>query len=418
MNTQIHKDDRRRGTVLMVVMGMMAIGTIAVGSILGSALTKMRLADKQLSMEQAFYIAQAGAERAATRVAEGQTTSFTLPGNFGEGSFVAEVTYNPRSGGDFDVDIVSVGTVKSQTRTITMRGVRRSSWARYALWYDKEATKLWIAPGEKFGGPVYSTPQFHFHHQDLATKGQVEFSERASSGASTIEKSTNAVDPIFNKGLALKAPKETMASISFSGLLASANSGGLVLYGPTTIVMDGSGMLVTNSDAKYKDKRLSLPANGLLYVRNKDKSNLGNVNVSAPAGMKGQLTIVADNDINIVNHIKYATDPRTNPNSTDALGLIAQKSIVVETSTPNNVYIFAHMIAVNGGFGVKDYDKIKNKGDLNVYGGIVNLTRNAVGIVGGAGYAKNYIFDTRFARNPPPNYPKLVDELEWTEWEG
>ena len=128
--------------------------------------------------------------------------------------------------------------------------------------------------------------------------------------------------------------------------------------------------------------------------------------------------MVADNDINIVDHVRYKTNPETTPTSTDALGLVAKQDVVVATTAPNNVEIFAHMIAQTGGFGVANYSSGTTRGVLKVYGGIVNNVRNAVGIVGGAGYTKNYIFDTRLSKNPPPNYPKLLDELEWTEWDG
>ena len=49
----------------------------------------------------------------------------------------------------------------------------------------------------------------------------------------------------------------------------------------------------------------------------------------------------------------------------------------------------------------------------------LDLRRGEIlGIVGGSGYLKKYAFDKRFSKTPPPNYPKLVDELEWTEWDG
>lgn len=408
--------DRRRGTVLMVVMGMVAIGMLAVGSILSSTLCKMRLADCQVSLEQAFYVAQAGAERAATRVADGVTASSTLAEDFGEGRYVAKIIYHPQSGGDFTVDIHSTGTVKAQSRTITMRGVRRASWARYCLWYYAEALELWIQPGDKFAGPVYSRPRFHFHHQNLETKGQVEFSESASSGGAGFDVSSEAVAPIFHRGLALNAPEESMASISFPALLVSAESGGMVLYGPTTVELDGAEMLITNADEGWIKYSVPFPANGMLYVRSTNAT--ANVDVSAPKGLQGRLTIVAESNVNIVDHIRYASDPRYDPDSTDALGLIAKKNIVIETTAPYNVDVFAHMIAVTGGFGVNDYDKGSTRGNLNVYGGIVTQIRNAVGLVGSSGYIKNYVFDIRFLKNPPPNYPKLIDELDWMEWDG
>ena len=230
-------------------------------------------------------------------------------------------------------------------------------------------------------------------------------------------------------GLVTSAEVETISSVDFPDMLAKATEGGLVLEGPTTITLDGATMKITNDRAGWNNRATAIPGNGMLYVktvtttttrygRTTTTTHTGNVDVAAPNGLRGRLTIVAANDINIVGHVRYNANPKTNPNSTDALGLVAKQDIVVKPSAPNNVEIFAHMIAQNGGFGVEDYSSGASRGVLNVYGGIVNTVRNAVGIVGGSGYTKNYVFDKRFSKVPPPNYPKLVDELEWTEWDG
>ena len=79
--------------------------------------------------------------------------------------------------------------------------------------------------------------------------------------------------------------------------------------------------------------------------------------------------------------------------------------------------IYAHIFCRDGGFGVYGYNTDSHRGDLNVYGGIANLIRNAVG-QGSSGYWKNYIYDPRFARDPPPYYPRLTDVLTWDGWEG
>lgn len=434
MNTAPMASSDRNGSTFIVVMGMTMIGILAAGSILSSVLSRMRQADHQVCLEQAFYIAAAGAERAASNVAAGNETSTTLEGSLGKGSYAVNVVCQPAAtGSDLNIDITSCGTVKTVSHTVSLRGIRRVSWARYALWYDTEAAKLWIVPGERFDGRVYSKPQLHFHDQNLATKGQVRFTDRVSTVPATIEKASSAVNPVFEQGLTTSAEVESMASVDFTALLTAATTGGLVLEGPTTIVLDGTAIKITNSRAGWTSKSVSLPANGTIYAKTVTATTTttrygktttttttypGDVDVSSPNGLQGRLTVVADNDINIVDHVRYKTNPETAPTSTDALGLVAKQDVVVATTAPNNVEIFAHMIAQTGGFGVANYSSGTTRGVLKVYGGIVNNVRNAVGIVGGAGYTKNYIFDTRLSKNPPPNYPKLLDELEWTEWDG
>jgi len=420
MNSKTNRN--RKGSTIIVVMGMTLLGTLAAGSIIGSVMSRSTQASKQVALEQAFYVAQAGAERAATYVAAGNETTTTLTGTLGSGSYSSEIECIPGSGAEIEINVTSVGTVNGVSKTVRMNGLRRVSWARYALWYDSEVSKLWMVPGEKFGGRVYSKPQFHFHNIDLATKGQVHFFDQAWSAAATIEKASSAVNPIFDRGLSLSASVESMASVDFTELFATANTSGLVLWGNTTIVVEGTTLKVTNARKSWTNKSVPIPANGMVYVKTSTSgtttTRTGDLTVSGPAGLEGRLTIVADNDIKIVNHLTYNTNPQTDPTSTDALGLIAKRNIAVQTSAPNNLQIYGHLICQNGGFGVVSYNSGSARGIITVYGGIVNKVRNAVGTTSGTGYLKNYVYDTRFARNPPPNYPKVLDELEWRRWDG
>lgn len=422
MRTLRQSADPRSGTTLVVAMMMMLLGSMAVGVVLTNVLVRTRIAHSQVSLEQAFYVASAGAEYAATYVAQGNDADTTLTAEFGDGRYSVDVDVSTGADGEKNFDITSVGTVNNVSRRVVLRGIRRVSWARYALWYDSEATKLWIVPGERFDGRVYSRPQMHFHNNDLATKGQVRFTDKAWTAAATIEKASSAVNPIFEQGLTTSATIETMASVNFSSLLTKANSGGLVLSGATTIVLNGTTMKVTNSRAGWSNKTMSVPANGLVYVKTvttgDSSTKTGNLTVSAPSGFNGRASFVADNDILVTDHVRYTNNPETVPSSTDAIGLIAKRKVEVQTSAPNNLEIYAHIICQTSGFGVKDYNSGSSRGVLTVYGGIVNSIRNAVGIVGGSGYTKNYSFDRRFTTNPPPSYPTVTDELEWTEWEG
>jgi hypothetical protein len=238
------------------------------------------------------------------------------------------------------------------------------------------------------------------------------------TAASSIDAERGA-DPIFDKGLVLSATIDSMAAINFPDLEAQAGSAN-VYKGNTTITLNGTTITIINSLKNGgKSFTTSLPANGVIYVKYVSSSSPGNIILAAPNGLQGRLTLVSDNDIQIVNHVKYKTPPDQNPNSTDALGLVAQRSVVVQSAAPNNLQIYAHMICKTGGFGVANYDTGSSRGTMTVYGGIANEVRNAVGTGSGStGYLKNYIFDTRFTNNPPPSYPKVIDELEWREWEG
>ena len=416
----------RNGSTLIVVMGLTLLGTLAASSVMFSIGSRIRQASKQVDLEQAFYLAAAGAERAASRVAAGNDTSTTLTASLGNGGFVTDIDCQPGAGGEVQIDVTSVGTVDGVSRTITMHGLRRVSWARYSLWYDSEAVTLNMFPGERFDGRVYSRPQLRFEDDGLSGGlPQVRFTDKVWSVQSSIWKASSAVNPVFEQGLNLNAPRESMASVDFSALLATAKAGGLVLEGPTTISINNTTMTITNSRKGWTNQAQPIPANGVVYVKTATSgtSPTGDLTVSAPNGLGGRLTMVSDNDIKITNHLVYKNNPTNNPSSTDALGLIAKRNMAVQTTAPKNLQIYAHIICQTGGFGVVNYTTRTGCGTLTLFGGLVNNVRNAVnqnggGASGGTGYTKNYIFDKRFSKNPPPSYPVLTDELEWTAWEG
>jgi hypothetical protein len=159
---------------------------------------------------------------------------------------------------------------------------------------------------------------------------------------------------------------------------------------------------------------------GLIYVKNSTSGTTstkpGNVSMSGSTnGMR--LTVVSEGDIKINGHLRYKDNPTNNPSAKNALGLIAKSNVVVQTIAPNNLDIYAHVIAKTGGFTVDQYDQGAGRGSLNVYGGIVNWIRKPVW-GGSSGYLKNYTYDKRFRSTPPPHYPAVPDEFKWLGWEG
>lgn len=473
MKTKSPFQDNRSGMTLVVVMVMTLLCTAAVSSVLYTVGARMQRAYKQIDMEKAFYIAEAGMERAAAWIADDNEDSETFEGDIGDGSYETVVTVTNLSGGEIGIEIVSTGTINGTSRTVTVRGLQRLSWARYALWYDREALDLSIAPGDKFRGRFYARPTLRFIKPNNASEGQAHFYDRAWSVSSTVE--YNGAKPIFDYGLILNADRQEISEVKFSDLKAAAQTKGLVLEGDATIEMDGKTLKITNRPRDWDKHSYTIPENGIVYVAagqydvpdgfttvqqgtkiepvyknigTKKKPNWqwvdevvpnyvevpkfktvtepGDINVSGPKGLDGKLTIVAERDMNIIGHIRYADKPgpydekkpaSTNPDSNDKLGLIAGRDAVVTKAAPNDVDIYAHIFCRDGGFGVNGYNSGSHRGKLNVYGGIANLIRNAVG-QGNSGYWKNYMYDPRFAREPPPYYPRLTDVLAWDGWEG
>ena len=311
--------------------------------------------------------------------------------------------------------VLSVGAVPGARRLVIIEGLHQQSWAKYALWYNT-AGELVITGGEKFYGLVHANCPFWFQNDP-------EFFEKCTSAASTFSGSTNNVT--FHAGFEMGVPSNSMAAINFSRLLGDA---GMVVTGLTCITFTNSNMRVTNARMGWTNQAMAIPSNGLIYVKSTRSGHSIIPGDAKVAGvLDGRLTITADNDIYITNRIQYAVHPTNG--SDDALGLLAGRDVVVASSCPANLDVHAHIMATgigtasagDGSFWVQNYNTRQPSGNLNVYGGIAQNDRGPVGTVYNngdlaSGFKKNYVYDTRFANNPPPCYPTLTNEYEWSAW--
>lgn len=311
--------------------------------------------------------------------------------------------------GTENYSIFSIGTVNNVRRAVLLDGVHRQSWAKYAMWYDHSGGSIYFVGGEVLSGPVYSRVQV------FLSGNPIFMSPLLCSAASWGQWSSAAV---FQQGFQLGAPVQTMASVSFTNLLGVA---GMVMTGLTSITLSQTNLVVSNPRRAWTNVVMSPPSNGVIYVRLATSGSSTAAIVNVGGTLDGRLTIVADQDIRITNHVHYAVHPTNG--SDDALGLIAKRDVIIWTNAPANLDLYAHIIACstrtnyNAGFYVTNYSTRAFSGNLNLYGGLVENNRGAVGLAGGAaGYYKNYIYDTRFATAPPPMYPVLTNDYVWTKW--
>jgi hypothetical protein len=297
-------------------------------------------------------------------------------------------------------------------RNVILNGVHQQSWAKYALWYNNGPGAIYFISGEVFDGPVHCNTYVYLD-------GSPIFNALLSSSRSSWGQWSAAA--VFNQGYVLNAASQSLVTVRFTSMLAQAS---LVLTGNSSLVLSGTNALISNAGRGWTSYPYMIPlaSNGLIYV----KTNSANGYARVDGSLDGRVTVVSDYDIWITNHVRYAVHPTNG--SDDALGLIAKHDIIVRTNAPNDVEIFAHLIAEgsatasssDGSFYVQNYDQGDPRGALNVYGGIVQFYRGAVGTYSGSsvthGYYKNYVFDTRFATAPPPHYPALTNEYVWTDW--
>lgn len=143
--------------------------------------------------------------------------------------------------------------------------------------------------------------------------------------------------------------------------------------------------------------------------------------------LKGRLTIGAQNDIVIVEDVRYAD---TSSNSNDILGLIPQNSVKVfhpvhrttfanlgSTWSDGNATIYAAMLAISRSISVQNYRYGNPVGSLAVRGVMAQKYRGIVGTHSSGtpthGFTKDYIYDGRLQVQSPPHF---LDPVR-TAWE-
>ena len=157
--------------------------------------------------------------------------------------------------------------------------------------------------------------------------------------------------------------------------------------------------------------------NGVIYAEGMDVRLQGTV--------EGQYSVVSDGNIYLDDDVKYKNDPKTNPNSTDILGILAQKNILISDDKHGNypvknIEIDAAMYAEKGGFGAENYSSRSIDGSINLYGGITQKIRQAVGTYSGTtqktGYMKRYHYDPRLMKIFPPFFPVSTAGYRIVSW--
>ncbi len=158
--------------------------------------------------------------------------------------------------------------------------------------------------------------------------------------------------------------------------------------------------------ATYKTSKIA--PNGVIYAQGMDVRLQGTV--------EGNYSVVSDGDVYLDNDIVYNTNPLTHPNSTDLLGILAEKNVIIteNAANDNNINIDAAIYCQEDGFGAQNYKTRPVSGNINLLGGITQNIRGAVGTfttnksgeqIIDSGFNKIYHYDVRLSHMFPPYFP-------------
>lgn len=350
----------------------------------------------------------------------------------GEGTYSVAIVDLGSPGGAPNIKryrVASTGTVGTTTRVLT-NYVQTDNYARYIWFTDRETyngSNVWFWTQDILNGPTHTNGHFNIFGDPTFTgdvRSVADYIRFYNNGNNiNLNQLTNPPydNPDFQRGMTFGAEQFNMPSQALN-LRAASSDGGLRFTGDTTIILKSDGNMDVFNNGAWQLNR-PLPANGALFVACGGRRCRDGGSLTISGELNGRLTAGAERDIIIPDSVVYADDPRTNPNSTDTLGLIAERDVVVSRNAPNNVEIDASIMALDTSFMLDDWWVGPPKGTLTVYGGIIQEERGPVGTFNGAtgqkisGYSKDYSYDSRLLNNPPPFYPTTGDyiTLSWED---
>lgn len=297
-----------------------------------------------------------------------------------------------------------------------------SSFAKYAYFSDTEGANIWWTTKDTVWGPFHSNGQLRVADEPVFY-GKVTIDGK-------VVKYSNSASPKFYGGLQTGVHID-IPSNGVSTVAAAASTNGAVFSGHSTVYLEFRGDSVryryaTSGAGSTWSYALasSFAPNGTIYAEDATLRIKGDVKgqytvaVSGTGGERGKVYL--DDDI------YYHTNPQTNPNSTDMLGIVALRDVVITDNTNNNnsITIQAAVYSETGSFTAQNYQNRGIDGYINLYGGITQYTRGPVGVFqtdfwGNTyvvdGFSKKYRYDERLMLTSPPMFPG-TGEIEIVSW--
>ena len=266
---------------------------------------------------------------------------------------------------------------------------------------------VWFITGDTLRGPVHTNDYFSMMGYPRFYSSISSAHTYSSTQPYNTSGATNpyfAVPPVWNS-----APIPFPTNVDAQRI--AATSSGAMFTNSTLYVqfnVDGTYSTKTTSGGTWTSH--TRPGNGIIFVGPPTGTSTA-YTVYVQGVVSGQYSLVCQGTINITGDITYNTDPRINPNSTDLLGLVAQKDVVLINNNASDRTIMAHIITmdtastITANFYNSQYNSITS-GTLHLYGGLAVNSRGAIGTSGTPryGYLKDYRYDSRLSNTPPPGY--------------
>ncbi len=366
----------------------------------------------------------------------------------------AKISYNPEwdagfpetsfDGGSFETTVeedgekrivTTIGRYDTTTSRVQMI-IAPSKFSKYAYFCedeDKNGTIYWMTKDTCWGP---------FHTQDkLYVSGRPVFYGRVTTKLGVVKKSPSD-NPRFLGGYGLgdcPLPSNGVTNLKDDAM----NNGGKVFNftSSSTIHYQNFYLTFKNDSVTYKvewqKKKTTSPynwidqtpitetklisdisSNGVIFLNGTDGSGNG-LDIRLKGKVEGSYSVGTDGDVWIDDDIIY------NDKVHDMLGIVAKGDVIVTNSTATKNINIQASIYTEKGFTAEDYGSRtpSSCGTINLYGGLIQRERKAVGTFNSStqqmisGFSKRYIYDERFMTISPPYFPgtNKFEILSWYE---
>ncbi|WP_432547104.1 PulJ/GspJ family protein [Kineococcus sp. SYSU DK004] len=300
---------------------------------------------------------------------------------------------------------------------------------------------------DTFDGPVHSNDAFSISGPVLF-KGDTTTSWKTTGNPwyGAANPSTSGRNPEWATRMDMPSTTDKQKSV--------AASGGCLYSGPTAIEFLSDGKLRVKSPQSTSSstgancgggttsyQTVDGPGNGVIYVQagptanscideyqkvtgdvtNYDNNNCRAGDAFVRGTVKGQFTVAAEHDVVVTGNVVY--NGGTGSSSTDVLGLVGSNNVAVwnpvtaagtNINPPGDRRIDAAMASVSNSITVFNYGSGTRIGTLIVNGVLIQKFRGPVatgsGTITSTGYSKDYRYDPRLTKLPPPTFIAPVND--------
>jgi hypothetical protein len=361
---------------------------------------------------QRYNIAVAGANLACNHIFENNSWRDGFTAMEFNGGLINVTLFDSASG---KVLVTSTGSYQTETHTVKVL-LAPSSFAKFAMYSGNVSAAAKLRTGDTINGAI------HFNNK-LVTQGGPVFIEKATMGSLQTTSGTPKFLGGYQSGVNIPFPNYQPSA---DAIKTAATAGGKYQNGGElwlNFLADGTVQHKASSGAAWSAPvALSTYApNGFICINN------GALHVQGT--LKGQLSVASTvttgtapsssiGSTFIDGNLKYATDPLTNPASTDMLGLVSAGDLTfgqLPIRVDGSIFTDKNATLASGLANTSPMRQIK------IVGSFISRNINSTDFGTGSGKGANFYmkYDQRIELNPPAHFPfpatASFEVLSWFE---